>query len=115
MKHIAIAAAISAAVLVVPGTAHADDASYQQYLISHGYGGSIGPAVGPGGPMVPLPGGMFVDWGRTYSDGHMLCDRLHSGASRADLAREYSWSPYFPLIIDAAQHELCPDTLGKSP
>lgn len=110
MKTIIITAAIFAAVLSPPAIAHADDASYQQYLLNHGYGGGIGPALP--GAVATIPGA-FVDWGRTYSDGHMLCDRLHSGATVTDLAHQYSWSQYFPLIIDAAQHELCPDTLGR--
>lgn len=92
------------------GAAYADDASYQQYLLDHGYGGGVGPAVGPNGPKVSVPG-MFVDWPKTIADGHMLCDRLRSGSSYAQLEGEFGHLPYWHPIIDAAQSELCPDTL----
>jgi Protein of unknown function (DUF732) len=42
--------------------------------------------------------------------GHEVCTELRGGASPADLAamaRGYDG----PAIVDAAQHELCPDTL----
>jgi hypothetical protein len=63
MKRLVAAAGagLTAAVVAVPVPAHADDASYQNYLLQHGYGGAIGPAVGPNGPKVSMPG-LFVDW-----------------------------------------------------
>jgi hypothetical protein len=107
----ALGGALAAAAVFAAAPAHADDASYRQYLLDHGYGGGVGPAI-PGGPMISAPG-LFVDWGKTLADGHMLCDRLHSGATYSDLERQYGSSPYFHPVVDAAQAELCPDTLGR--
>ena len=112
MKSMLIAAAVAAAAVTLAAPAHADDASYQQYLLDHGYGGAVGPAVGPNGPKVGVPG-LFVDWPRTFADGHMLCDKLHAGVPYGDLQLQYGSSPYFHPVIDAAQAELCPDTLGR--
>jgi hypothetical protein len=103
-----VVAGLATATVTVP--AHADDASYQDYLLQHGYGGAVGPAVSPNGPKVGVPG-LFVDWPRTFADGHMLCDRLHSGATYHDLEAQYGAMPNWHPIVDAAQHELCPDTL----
>jgi hypothetical protein len=100
-----------AAMLLGCGVAHADDTSYQNYLLQHGYGGSVGPAW-PGAPTVGAPG-LFVQWPKTFADGHMLCDRLHSGASYKDLEAQYGAMPMWHPIIDAAQQELCPDTLRR--
>jgi hypothetical protein len=111
MKRLVAAtgAGLTVAVVAVPVPAHAEDASYQSYLLQHGYGGGVGPAVGPNGPKVTVPG-LFVDWPKTIADGHMLCDRLHSGATYQDLEAQYGTMPYWHPIIDAAQQELCPDT-----
>jgi len=112
MKYIIAAIAAALVGLFGAGTAHADDASYQQYLIDHGYGGSIGPAVGPNGPKITIPGA-FVDWPATISYGHLVCDELHGGATLGDIQAKYpAWRPGdLRQVYNAAQSELCPDTL----
>jgi hypothetical protein len=104
--------AATAAMLLGCGVAHADDTSYQDYLVQHGYGATVGPLPGPNGPKVTVPG-MWVDWPKAIADGHMLCDRMHSGSSYKDLDAQYGAMPYWHPISDAAQQELCPDTLRR--
>lgn len=96
VKTAGILAGVGTAIAVVAiGAApasHADEQSYIDYINTHG------------GSMAPR------DW--LITDGHLACDRLHAGRSieaiRAEAAPA-AWLP--PVWIEAAQHELCPDTL----
>jgi hypothetical protein len=106
---LATLAAIVVASTWLAAPAAADDQSYLDYLRDHGYGLSLGPAVGPNSPMVGT--GIIPFPEQTLADGHMLCDRLHSGAGFDELQNEFGSQPYWHPIIDAAQRELCPDTL----
>jgi hypothetical protein len=107
---VAAAGAALAIMFTTGGLAHADEAGYQQYLTDHGYGGGF--TVFPGVPVVGAPG-MNVNWGKTFADGYILCDSLHAGATFSDLERQYGRLPYFHPVVEAAQHALCPDTLGR--
>lgn len=76
------------------GAAHADDASYLAYLQEHGFN------------WPPVPGVQL-------HGGHVICDQLRGGATPDEVAASYN---HFPSVmpagwLEAAQHELCPDTL----
>lgn len=56
--------------------------------------------------------GRPVDQGRTILFGVMACNNLRNGMSVAEQVPKFYIMPEFPTIAEAAQHELCPDTLG---
>jgi hypothetical protein len=95
-SFVALSARISAALLVVAWApdAHADANSYQAYLADHHVN------TGLNSPARNLQAGFFA------------CDALHAGQTPEQIAG----SQPFAIVdirgmIDAAQHELCPDTL----
>lgn len=77
--------------------AHADDASYLDYLRSHGQNVST---------YVPANN----DW---VTAGHFACARLRAGENPAQAANhpQHPFKENGPLVVEAAQHELCPDQL----
>lgn len=75
--------------------AHADDGSYLRYLKDHGYTGQYA----DGQPIAP---------GSATALGHMICENLHVGRSVERQAPNYLEWPQFPLMADAAEHEICP-------
>ena len=92
--------------LLGSATAHADDASYIAALDANGVFRS-------GPPNARL------------SAGHRFCDQLRSGATPDQIVATFPYRPSFggPSMVDdlqtslrpvinIAQHELCPDTLG---
>jgi hypothetical protein len=79
--------------------AHADDNSFLRYLADHGYTA----AYAGGEPITPASARAL---------GHMICENLHVGRSVGQQEPNYPQWPQFPLMAEAAQHELCPDTLG---
>lgn len=81
--------------LVLAAPAHADAQGYLSYLRDHGFS-SI---------MVDLNSDPAVQ----LNAGHEACQNLRDGVEPSILHTR--WGSY-PLIVDAAQHELCPDTLG---
>lgn len=90
------AIAASAAVLVVTAApAHADDQSYLNYLTAHGQSTTAW-------PMSPA---QFVILG------HGICTNLHAGADPLAGTSPIERVTWGPAAVDAAQHELCPDTL----
>jgi hypothetical protein len=97
MKRLTAMAALIASVLLAP-TAHADDEQgYLDELTQHGI------------PMGNGPGGAL-------RAGREVCDDLHHGMSADQVANTQfgvfgaAWGP---SIVAAAQHHLCPDTLGR--
>jgi hypothetical protein len=99
MKKIIVAAALAAGMLFgTPSIAHADENSYIAVLSEHGV------------PMLAGPN-------RAILAGYQLCRQLRDGASPEIVASQYQFNwilaPYAPTVIDAAQHNLCPDTLSK--
>jgi hypothetical protein len=89
-----VAAAVFVALLAGAAPARADDASYMDYLRGHGWG--------PQYPVEAMPGMME----RT---GHAICGQLHAGMHPEDIVA--SMRPNNAITVEAAQHELCPDTL----
>jgi len=85
-----VAVLIATAGLVLAGPAHADDTSYLE-------------RVGPGPYGAPAQLGL----------GRYVCDQLHGGTPVEAVHGPTPWTPTSPEVIDAAQHELCPDTLGR--
>jgi hypothetical protein len=85
-------ALLGAAFLLVAPTAHADDTSYLAYLSSHG---TFFPALS--------------DSVRIYA-GQQVCGMLHQGQTPEQIASAPGPTDHRG-IVDAAQHELCPDTL----
>ncbi|WP_131811562.1 DUF732 domain-containing protein [Mycolicibacterium peregrinum] len=91
---IAIAASFASVAMVAPGSAQADEGSYLAAL----------------GPQL-LPTTSLLTLGRT------ICDKLRYGGSTPENVL-MSWELIGwanPPMVDAAQHELCPDTLAPAP
>jgi hypothetical protein len=78
--------------LLFASPVHADSASYLEYLRSHGT--------------------RVVAWDdpTKVAYGMQVCAMLHQGMTPAQIGSSFSPSDV-PGIVDAAQHELCPDTL----
>ncbi|MBS9535533.1 DUF732 domain-containing protein [Mycobacterium sp. M1] len=99
-------AGLGVVTLLGSATAHADDASYLAALDAQGVFRS-------GPPNARL------------SAGHRFCNELRSGATPDQVANAYVRRPSFGgpsmvddltvnlrQVIDIAQHEICPETLG---
>lgn len=88
-----VAASLAPLVIGASGNAHADEQSYLSAL----------------GPQLLPPSSLLVI-GRT------VCDRLHyDGATPESLPMAWGligWTT--PQMVEAAQRELCPDTLGPA-
>lgn len=84
---------VSAAFLLVAPQAHADEPSYINELNAHGVFAPVGP-------------------NQEIKMGHAVCDSLRAGNPRP-AANQFLMvqQPWADPIIDAAQHQLCPDTL----
>jgi hypothetical protein len=96
---IAASAAIAADFLGAPG-AHADDQGFLNELRANHFGGwSVAGQQMPDGVLV--------------SQGYMACNRLHLGEKPDQLIGQLSPNDANTgrMLIQAAQHNLCPDTL----
>lgn len=93
-RHLTLSA-VAGIALVVAAPVHADDVTFVQYLNSHGY-----TAQYAGGEPIPPPSALAL--------GHMICENLHVGRSVEQQHPNYPAWPQFPLMAEAAQHELCP-------
>jgi hypothetical protein len=84
------------AALAMAAPAYADGDSYIRYLNDHG---------------TFVPG---INDAVRISRGSQVCTSLHNGMTPQQVI-DANPIVYFDLrgVIDAAQHELCPDTLGK--
>jgi hypothetical protein len=89
------AALIISAALATAAPAGADGDSYIRYLNDHG---------------IFVPG---INDAVRISRGSQVCTSLHNGMTPQQII-DSNPIVYFDLrgVIDAAQHELCPDTLG---
>jgi hypothetical protein len=85
----------TAALIATASPAHADDQSFLNYLQAHGQSTTSG-VMGPA---------QFV------MSGHMICTNLHAGADPLVGFGPLDRAMMGPTIVEAAQHELCPDTL----
>ncbi|ORV14691.1 DUF732 domain-containing protein [Mycobacterium celatum] len=95
-----IAAAGFAAGLIGAPAAHADDQGFLNELQASGFQGwSVGGQQMPDGVLV--------------AQGYMACNRLHLGESPDQLVGQLSPNDAGTgrMLIQAAQHNLCPDTL----
>jgi hypothetical protein len=97
MKTTRIAAGLVTALIAFAmhsPTSHADAQSYLAYLQSHGTNTSLWPDT------------------RKVDAGERLCSMLHSGMTPDQIIGSAGLHVVdAPGILDAAQHELCPDTL----
>jgi hypothetical protein len=91
-RLVAISSATAAAALMAAAPAHCDANSYLAYLASHRTF------------VVALDNATIVSYGLH------ACEMLHSGMTPEQIGSMLSVSD-IPGIVDAAQHELCPDTL----
>jgi Protein of unknown function (DUF732) len=93
-RSITVLSAAIAAVLMGAAPAHADADSYIRYLNDHG---------------IFVPG---INDAVRISRGSQVCTSLHNGMTPQQII-DANPIVYFDLrgVIDAAQHELCPDTL----
>lgn len=93
--RLTVAATFVAAAVLRAAGADADDDSYLTYLRNHGQ------AVQP----------------KTESTwvalGNVVCSELRQFTPRDQIAKNYTGGPDAQIAIDAAQHELCPDTLSR--
>jgi hypothetical protein len=90
--------------LMASGTAHADDDSFLAYLDSRGYTGVIRHPIRV---TFQLPQNKIAA-------GHHLCNALRVGTSPEDYRKAEAWAvepDQYAIMLDAAQHELCPDTV----
>jgi len=96
--RIAITPAIAACIAALIGTAaaaRADDQSFLKYLEAQGQSTTAW-------PMSPA---QFVILG------HGICTNLHAGADPLAGTSPIERVTWGPIAVEAAQHELCPDTL----
>lgn len=80
-------------VLALAGPARADDQSYVRYLNDHGI------AIGVNSPSIQL------------AAGRMICDNVRAGADPRAGMNFLDRGLVPDAAVDAAQHQLCPDTL----
>ena len=95
VQLLTIVAAIAAAGIGLASPAHADDQSFLNYLEAHGQSTTA----------FPYSPGKFV------MIGQMICTNLHSGADPLAGASPIDRATWGSIGVEAAQHELCPDTL----
>ena len=93
---------------LIPGTlifaaapAHADEKSYLSYLETHGFKYQNSPGL-------TTPSGA-VQFGK------IICENLRKGRPAKDRFGTKVAEGVTKVMIDAAQHELCPDTLAAAP
>lgn len=91
MKKVIAALGLSATALVSAPSSHADTQGYLSYLSDRGVV-SFSPS-------------------NLVLAGNMSCEKLHAGQSPADAANNPMALMWGAVIVEAAQHELCPDTL----
>ncbi len=96
-----------AAITLIPGTlmftaapAHADDKSYLSYLESHGFKYQNSPGL-------TTPSG-------AVKFGQIICENLRRGRPAKDRFGTKVAAGISKVVIDAAQHEMCPDTLAAA-
>ena len=89
-------AAIAATSVGLSPAAHADEQSFIDYLNSNG-----------GRPVTAFWDGPLIQ------QGYSFCGMIRGGMPVDQVkATNFGWSVNVPLFVDAAQRELCPDTLG---
>jgi len=93
-----------AAMTLIPGTvmfaavpAHADEKSYLNYLESHGFKYQNNPGL-------TTPSG-------AVKFGEIICENLRRGRPAKDRFGKKVADGISKVVVDAAQHELCPETL----
>lgn len=94
LTAVALAITTATAILSAP-SARADDQGFLAYLEAHGQSTTA----------YPYSPGKFV------MVGHMICTNLHAGADPLAGASPIDRALWGAVGVDAAQHELCPDTL----
>jgi hypothetical protein len=95
IRTIAVAAGLVVAGIGLAAPAFADDQSFLGYLQAHGQPTTSG-VMGPG---------QFI------MAGHMICGNIAGGADPLQGFSVLDRGMMGPSIVDAAQHELCPNTL----
>jgi hypothetical protein len=87
--------AAAAGLLGTTPVAHADDQSYLNYIKARGQS------------MLPIAEGPLV------AAGYTACGHLRTGETPAQVAQHFLDPSLTPpqLVVEAAQHELCPDRL----
>jgi hypothetical protein len=94
MKRRLTIAALGAAALALAAPAHADQQSYLADLSAQG-------AFMPQGP------------NQAIAAGYSVCMDLRNGRPPNAITAAFGWGgAWAPAYIEAAQHNLCPDTLG---
>lgn len=101
MKTALTTAAVAAAMLAAAPTSTADPNSFIDYLNNNG-----------GRPAFTFADGPLIQQGYNFCNMN-FCNMIRGGMP-VDQVKAMSFGPTVntPLFVDAAQHELCPDTLG---
>lgn len=101
-KQLLVATVAAAGFIVGFGapSAHADDQAFLNELRSNGF------------PGLSVAGQQMPD-GAVVAQGYMACNRLHLGESPDQLLAQVSPNDarIGRMLVQAAQHNLCPDTL----
>jgi hypothetical protein len=99
LAGIAVAAGLTVGFIGAP-SAHADEQGFLNELRSNGF------------PGLSFAGQQMPD-GAVVAQGYMACNRLHLGESPDQLLAQLSPNDagIGRMLVDAAQHNLCPDTL----
>lgn len=105
-----LGAAVAGLVVLAP-SAHADKQTYHDYLLSHG-----------------VPPAATSEWKHFDTQGQFICSELRDGTAPALIVSQYnggfaSWyvnhydggfiAPYAQIVVEAAQSQLCPDTIRR--
>ena len=94
-KALSAGAAAAGLLLGTAGAASADDQSMVEHARANGV---------PNNWLIPDLGLIQM--------GHAICDLLHGGTPIESIQYTGYTGLFRDQIVDAAQHELCPDTLG---
>ncbi|MCV7257819.1 DUF732 domain-containing protein [Mycobacterium shimoidei] len=99
LAGVAVAAGLIGSVIGAP-SAHADEQAFLNELRSNGF------------PGLTFAGQQMPD-GAVVAQGYMACNRLHLGESPDQLIAQVNPNDagIGRMIVQAAQHHLCPDTL----
>jgi hypothetical protein len=99
LAGVAVAAGLGVGFIGAP-SAHADDEAFLNETRSNGF------------PGLTFAGQQMPD-GAAVAQGYMACNRLHLGESPEQLLSQLSPNDAGTgrMLVNAAQHHLCPDTL----
>lgn len=100
MRRLVVMALIPGTLMLGAAPAHADDKSYLSYLESHGFKYQNSPGL-----TTPTGAVKF---------GEIICQNLRRGRPARDRFDKKIADGISKVVVDAAQNEMCPETLVKT-